>query len=70
LNRHYDLGEKAWELRGIKLAVIDGSNDSFIGHCRVCEVSIDFGARIEGEAVVEVWPVSYHPIGEAVVTVT
>jgi len=48
------LGEKVYELRGIKEALLDGSNDDFIGSCHMCEAWIDFGAKIVNEAVVEV----------------
>jgi hypothetical protein len=63
---HYRLGDKAYELRGIKLAVVDGSQDDFIGHCDQCGAWIDFGARIEDEAVVDVWPISIHRTDTAV----
>ena len=57
-------------LRGIKLAILDGSNGSFSGDCGECGISIDFGARIEDEAVVAIWPLSYRGIGEPVAAAT
>jgi hypothetical protein len=56
---HYRPGEKAFELRGILSAVLDGSFDAFTGYCGECGARVRFGARIVDEAVAEIWPVSY-----------
>jgi hypothetical protein len=60
---HYAIGERAWELRGILSAIVDGTHDNFSGHCERCDASIDFGARVLNEAVVDVWPLAYRVSG-------
>jgi hypothetical protein len=51
------MGETVDELRGIEAATLgEGLPDDFISVCSNCRGFVDWGARIENEAVVEVWP--------------
>ncbi len=56
---YFELGAPIPQLRGIEAATLgqDGPDD-FISICRLCGGLIDWGARIEDERVVRVWP--YH----------
>lgn len=53
----YQLGQKVPQLRGIEAATLGADGpEEFISVCRSCHGIIDWGARIENEVVVRVWP--------------
>lgn len=59
---YYDVGERVQELRGIEAATLgEGFEDDFISVCANCRGVTDWGARIEDEAVVELWPYRRRP---------
>ena len=51
---YYKLKEKIFELKGIKEAILDDENDSFIGECPYCNEYVYFGAKIKDEAIYEI----------------
>jgi hypothetical protein len=54
---YYVIDQPVEELRGIHAAGLgEGMADDFVSVCRNCRGFVDWGARIENEAVVEVWP--------------
>ena len=55
----YGIGEPVAELAGVDAATLPEAGDDLIGDCDDCRTFIDFGARIENGAVVEVWPYRY-----------
>lgn len=58
----YALGESVDELRGVEAGRLgEGLADDFISVCRNCRGVIDWGARIENSAVVEVWAYRWQP---------
>lgn len=64
-SNRYRLGEPVVELEGVDAARLPDAGDDFIGTCDDgCGAWIDFGARIEKGAVIEVWPLRYH-VGSA-----
>ena len=62
-SNRYAIGQSVDELDGIEAETLGpGGPDDLIGHCDSCQTFIDFGARVENGAVVEVWPYAYgHP---------
>ncbi len=53
----YGIGDRLPHLQGIEAATMGQDDErSFISTCKHCGGSIHWGARIEGEAVVRVWP--------------
>jgi hypothetical protein len=56
-SNYYRIGEMVPELEGCTVTLGPGhTRDEFIGKCDECSTFVDFGARIEGGIVVEVWP--------------
>jgi hypothetical protein len=53
----YEIGQRVVQLHGIEAATLgEVGPDDFISICRSCRAFIDWGARIEDESVVSVWP--------------
>ena len=56
---YYEIGERVKWLGDMTVTLgdpKDGCPDDFVGQCGECDAFIDFGARIENGAVMEVWP--------------